>query len=294
MEWMEILCFRGTDVPVMVMRATHLDEMPEHSHDFTEFVLVMEGHAIHQIGEKKYKISTGNCFIIEPGMHHAYHKCHNLKLANILIRNSIMDKYGNLIRKDPAYSILTGQHKNKSLIPFLPPEDFGYCITLLTQLELEKKEMKESYSLIMMGILLELFARVFRAIQKTNIKKNNILTNISKALNYLETNFQKKISLIKLQDIAMLSERSFQRHFKMATGFSPGRYLLHLRIAHACRLLSESNKSIYEIADLCGFSNCNYFCRQFKQLTGYSPKKYADLKKLKISQSLAYNHSIHR
>ncbi len=278
-KWIEVICFRGTEAPVVVMRVEHRGDMVRHIHDFTELVFVLEGTALHEFGNTNYRINQGDCFIIEPGMHHAYNSCDNLKLANILIRTSFIEKYGDMLKEEPAYSVLLGRQKDdkrKNPGVSLPQEDLDTCMRIVAEIERERKEMKRSHTVMMTGLLLELFVRIFRSVQRSGAVKDDIRSPwLSKVLDYLEIHFAEEIPMGHLQKMAGMSERSFQRHFQEMTGLPPLRYVLRLRIAHASRLLREGNKSVYEVASLCGFDNCSYFCRLFKSITGHSPKRYA-------------------
>ncbi len=68
--------------------------------------------------------------------------------------------------------------------------------------------------------------------------------------------------------------RNFLRAFESTMGFPPITYLIRLRIRQACKLLQRSDQSITEIAMAVGFSDSNYFSRQFRMLTGSSPREY--------------------
>ena len=45
---------------------------------------------------------------------------------------------------------------------------------------------------------------------------------------------------------------------------------------HARKLLSESDKTIIEIAFECGYENTSYFNRQFKMHCGITPNAFRD------------------
>lgn len=64
--------------------------------------------------------------------------------------------------------------------------------------------------------------------------------------------------------------RIFKDEFK--TNFID--YVKDKRISYAKELLSNSEKSIQDIARLVGYDNSNYFCRIFKRTTGMTPKEY--------------------
>jgi len=71
-----------------------------------------------------------------------------------------------------------------------------------------------------------------------------------------------------------MSESSLQRAFKKITGTSPLDYHLKKRIDSACLLLRNSDSPITMIAYDMGFSDSNYFSRQFKKVKGETPGEF--------------------
>ena len=56
-------------------------------------------------------------------------------------------------------------------------------------------------------------------------------------------------------------------------------YLLGVRLAHAMRLLDETDLSITEISRQVGFNNSNYFFHKFKEKFNQTPSQYRSEKK---------------
>ena len=82
---------------------------------------------------------------------------------------------------------------------------------------------------------------------------------------------------LKIEDFAELSHRSlssFKREFQEHFDESPGRWLLQRRAKHAAHLMSNTDKSISEIAFESGFENASHFSRSFKKVIGSSPSDY--------------------
>lgn len=71
-----------------------------------------------------------------------------------------------------------------------------------------------------------------------------------------------------------MSASTLRRRWFDATGESPGRFLLNLRIRQACRLLAETRLSIGEIAAQTGFDDAMYFSRRFRIETKLTPSDY--------------------
>ena len=74
--------------------------------------------------------------------------------------------------------------------------------------------------------------------------------------------------------LAGMSIRTLTRQFRNATGYPPKEYLLRLRLKKSVMLLLNPEMPISEIAERTGFSDSNYFCRQFRKHYGLSPQKY--------------------
>jgi AraC family transcriptional regulator len=70
------------------------------------------------------------------------------------------------------------------------------------------------------------------------------------------------------------SRSHFLRMFETATGLTPHRYLLQLRLERAQELMRKGSASLIDIAALCGFSSHAHMSRIFRQLLGMTPSQY--------------------
>jgi transcriptional regulator GlxA family with amidase domain len=103
---------------------------------------------------------------------------------------------------------------------------------------------------------------------------------------WLRTNLNTDISLSELAKQFGLSQRSFTRRFKMATGIRATEYWQQLRIETAKDLLASSNLSIQEIAYHVGYQDQGHLTRLFKKSLSLTPKDYrAMVRKKLFSQS---------
>lgn len=81
-------------------------------------------------------------------------------------------------------------------------------------------------------------------------------------------------SLDQLAEMAGLSRFHFNRLFKRATGLSPSRYHINLRMNAARRLLRETRKTVVEVALEVGYTNPSHFAQLIRRDTGLSPSDY--------------------
>jgi len=106
---------------------------------------------------------------------------------------------------------------------------------------------------------------------KTHSDQNNPLAYV---INYIRTNISEKIQVEELSEKACMSRTSFYRAFKREFNLSPLDFILKEKIKKAKQILSESKTSISDVCYQLGFSDLNYFGRQFKKSEGISPTQY--------------------
>ncbi|HEY4209371.1 MAG TPA: helix-turn-helix transcriptional regulator [Puia sp.] len=91
---------------------------------------------------------------------------------------------------------------------------------------------------------------------------------------YSLKNFRRPILLEEISAVAHISPNSFCRFFKSRTRKTYSRFLIEMRVGHACKLLIENNLSIKQLCYESGFSNFTSFYKYFKLITGKSPLGY--------------------
>ncbi len=98
---------------------------------------------------------------------------------------------------------------------------------------------------------------------------------LSLILNYIENNLSDtSITNEFLANKLGISEVYLRKLFLSNLGITPKQYILDLRIKKAKQLLADSNRSVTEISEKCGFSSVYHFCRLFKNKTGITPMEY--------------------
>ncbi len=95
-------------------------------------------------------------------------------------------------------------------------------------------------------------------------------------LTYINDNLEQDMKLADLAALLEMSQFHFSHLFKRSIGIAPYQYLLQQRIERAKQLLKHSDQSIMEIALICGFNSHSHLGKQFRQLTGMTPKAYRE------------------
>lgn len=112
-----------------------------------------------------------------------------------------------------------------------------------------------------------------KAVPET-VVKTGVHQKVHEVALYLQTHIHESVSLEELAQRFFMSRSYLTRSFRNITGFSVVEYMTYIRIQKAQQLLRESDRSITEIADLCGFGNITYFEKVFKEATGQTPVQY--------------------
>ena len=99
---------------------------------------------------------------------------------------------------------------------------------------------------------------------------------IEKALEFMNQNFQKAITLNEVAKLTNMANVSFSRFFKARTGITFMDSLLELRLGNASRLLIDTTQSIAEVAYNCGFNNISNFNRLFKKKKKCTPREFRE------------------
>ena len=96
----------------------------------------------------------------------------------------------------------------------------------------------------------------------------------NRVLATIDARFAEALTLDALAAAGSMSARSLNRHFQQHVGESVGQYLTRVRIAHACRLLSDTTLGISVVAAQSGYGSLAHFGRQFRALKGMTPTQY--------------------
>ncbi|MEL7510437.1 MAG: AraC family transcriptional regulator [Cyanobacteria bacterium J06554_1] len=97
---------------------------------------------------------------------------------------------------------------------------------------------------------------------------------LRQVLDYIDAHLDQEIKLTDLTQLLDMSQYHFSRLFKQSLGISPYQYLLQQRVECAKQLLKNTDRLITDVALACGFNNHSHLSKQFKQLTGMTPRAY--------------------
>jgi transcriptional regulator GlxA family with amidase domain len=98
--------------------------------------------------------------------------------------------------------------------------------------------------------------------------------SIRKAQEFIENNFQEKITVDQLASMLAIGRRNLERRFKKATSNSVIEYMQRVKIEAAKKSLETSRENINEVMFKVGYTDTKAFRSAFKRITGLSPINY--------------------
>lgn len=125
-----------------------------------------------------------------------------------------------------------------------------------------------------MSCLYRIYAEMLQRSQEAYISSDN-RARVAKAVEFMRQGLSDyELDLERVAEYAGMSPSGMRRLFHSVYGIAPGQFLRLQRILEAKRMLNETDKSIREIAEECGFVNSFYFSRVFRESTGITPSEY--------------------
>ena len=280
--------FGATDCPVTVRRVqtgaapSHEHDLTEveHSHDFCELVIVTHGNAMHWLEGKAFPVTAGDVLLLQGRQRHYFFNRDDLDLLNVMYDPRRLPLPETELRKMPGYSALfvleptyRKQHNFSSRLQ-LGPVALARAETLAEAIESEAGADEPGRGAALLAHLLELIVYLSRQYGQTKTREGKALLRTGEIISAIESDPARDWTVEEMAKKAHMSRSTLFRIFRKATGFTPLDYLLRARIHEAMRLLRESDASVTEIAFACGFSDSNYFSRQFRKYTGQPPTAY--------------------
>ena len=245
---------------------------PDHSHDYYEFYMLLDGKQYTVIEGVQFVTSAGEYILVPPNIEHGHRQFGNLQDSGILVRFNLTRRPGTHTAAGTADRVISALRRQRHR-PFRDAE----LINLFT--DIPKDADLDQLRLRMTGFVLRLAAELRRdmsepvnVVSRRNSENNSEL--IMRVIMTITTSYMTELSLDNLAEFHGISKRNLSRQFARATGFTVMRFVLLERMQIALRLLQSGDLPIREIAFRVGFHSEFYFSNTFSRLFGAPPSAY--------------------
>lgn len=120
---------------------------------------------------------------------------------------------------------------------------------------------------------MEVLAMCSRAGQGAS-RPTRIQRAVNEAERFLAEHHAEPVNVEALAADLGVAYSHFRRAFRARTGFAPWKYVVHLRLVRARRMLASGDAKLEDIAAVVGFSSAFHLSHAFKQAYGESPDKW--------------------
>ena len=226
-----------------------------HSHKALEIVYFAEGEGSIQFGDgPQWPFKQGSFHIAPDGCLHKQLNSSELRALCIGVSGSGLED-------------LSGIWHDTAGILLYP------CERLLNEL----KEKAPAFELFANGLLMQITGLIRRIATEPKRTANNGKGEIVEKALHMIRESGGSTNLDELSEILFVSKDYLRHLLTQATGRSPVKHLIDVRMEHAALLLSNTARpSVAEAAKECGFSDVYYFSRLFKKRFGVPPATYRD------------------
>lgn len=261
--------FFGGELRIAVLPREPQPLYPPHSHDFHELVMVTAGSGEHTTEHGSHKLMVGDVFLVRRERVHSYTAITGLQLINIVYDPEQMLPPELRDRLEPLDIVHSGRPLR------LDPAHILEAMAAAEQLRTELSGDGFARKVAVMAAFHSLMVQLLRFCQQNLPAEHSAAGyRVARVIKYLEEKFAEPLNLHQLADKGGMSISHLVRSFRQYTGKPPVQYLLDVRIRHASQLLVSSDWNITEIALHCGFSDSNYFTRQFRRRVKLNPTEY--------------------
>jgi len=254
----------------------HRFDSPFHWHDEYELIYLKKGQGKLVAGNRVLNFKEGEVYFFAPRVSHAFFNIPEKKFsrAHAVVVHFTGNFLGDHFWKKTETVSLAGLLKKAGHgLVFRQLSD-----TLLRRFHCigKKKGIERLTELL---LVLEQLAKAGgeRILLKENLPGSSYKEDhqvLEKVYRYVAENFQHAVHFSEAARIAHMHKAAFCRFFKRKTKKNFSAFVNEIRIAHAQNLLSETDKKVIDVCYECGYESLSYFNRQFKLLTGYTPREF--------------------
>ena len=167
------------------------------------------------------------------------------------------------------------EYDAKSSVHFSNTESVNLLIRKLFHIFTEEHSQRDLLvDLNISELIVHMLQTESRNLLLKNYRSHVTKNGIAAAVQFIQNNLNKSITVQEISEVACMSKASFYRYFKNEFGMSPVEYINKERVKKATKLLCKAGNNVTDVSYALGFSSLSHFIKLFKDHTGITPKQY--------------------
>lgn len=240
-----------------------------HTHDYWEFLLVLEGKIIHKINGEKVELPKHTLTLIRPSDAHALESegasaslhlnlgvtVKDLERALLLLSSTLCDE---LLKKPLPTTVTLSPARAQRL-----ERDAHKTLSA------KENNYKQRLNLLFLDVLREFYARL-----SSDEEKENYSLPVTELLALFAGYENMRLPLRELIDRTGYSYSHMNRIFTKEVGRTPSDFFRIKRFEYAKTLIADTDIPLTEIALRIGYESYPHFSTAFKRYTGFTPCEF--------------------
>ncbi|MGN1193333.1 MAG: AraC family transcriptional regulator [Dorea sp.] len=239
---------------------------------------ILDGKGIYQVGERKYQLSKGQGFLIEPETL-TFYQADKEEPWSYLWVGFGGSGAGKLIQD-------IGLNSRQLIYQC----DYGEELKEIVFSMLKHTQSTVSNMYYLQGRLYDFFAVLARDVvtdSYENATKESVY--VQEAVTFIRNHYSRGIRVADIARHLNVDRSYLYTIFKRSMDLSPKDYLTKFRISRAKEQLILTDLSVENIACSCGYQSALVFTKAFKQEVGMAPSQYRKMTRKECKDHLAAN-----
>ena len=231
------------------------DASVSHRESIESFLIaaVISGSGNLNIDGVNYSLSAGDCFFIDCRTPHSYSSSENDPWE-------VIWTHFNGATSEQYYEYFLSQNRN-----VFHPVYFDRIVSVINDIISVCEKKSPDSEIIASKSIVELLTLALTVNISGELCDSALKQKLAAVNAYIEEHFNEDLSLEQISSRFYISKFYLTREYKKIYGSTIFQHIITARINYGKQLLRFSDKSVEEIAHLCGFNDQSYFARQFKK-----------------------------
>lgn len=279
-----LISAENSGIPFLVKKHSRFRDYPFHIHDWIELSYMYAGQSVQIIGEEEQVLREGQLLLMAPGIIHTLKplRSEDILLQIAIGQSNLTNNFFNRLSSSSIISdfLINAFTREKSVDQF-----YLFHSEHSRKLRLFISEfLCEWYdpSLATLDIQNDLFSLIISELVNVLSSESSAAApqhqnpHILPILHYIENHYR-DCSLESAGKLFGLHPNYLSSLLKKSTGSTFNELVQKERITAAERLLTNSDMTVTDIANLVGYQNMSYFYRIFRNKNGCMPGQYREL-----------------